>query len=71
MAQIDINKNRCKGCGMCVITCPYNVLKMTDKAINNKGVHYAEIQNPDVCRFCGMCVQICPDLAIELTKSRS
>lgn len=53
-----LNKNWCKGCGICVGFCPKKVLKIE----NEKAV----IANPDACIFCGQCELRCPDNAIYL-----
>ena len=58
---ININRDWCKGCGICVSFCPEDVLGLDD---NDK----AEVLNPDNCVFCGMCELRCPDMAVEVTK---
>jgi 2-oxoglutarate ferredoxin oxidoreductase subunit delta len=58
---ININRDWCKGCGICVSFCPEDVLSLDD---NDK----AEVLNPDNCVFCGMCELRCPDMAVEVTK---
>ncbi|MBR4805207.1 MAG: 4Fe-4S binding protein, partial [Bacteroidales bacterium] len=29
-----INTERCKGCGLCVVACPFQVLALSDKSVN-------------------------------------
>ena len=58
---IHINREWCKGCGICVSFCPEDVLGLDD---NDKAV----VLNPDNCVFCGMCELRCPDMAVEVTK---
>jgi 2-oxoglutarate ferredoxin oxidoreductase subunit delta len=45
---IVVNKNRCKGCQLCVVACPANVLAMS-KQVNAKGYNYAVMANADAC----------------------
>jgi 2-oxoglutarate ferredoxin oxidoreductase subunit delta len=62
-----IDKERCKGCGLCVSICPKHVLAITDK-INTKGYFPAYQAHPEDCNHCAMCCAMCPDVAIEITK---
>lgn len=60
-----IDKNRCKGCELCVNVCPNQVLAMSQE-INDKGYFYARVVNQPACTACRFCVMQCPDVAIEL-----
>jgi len=60
--MIEININRCKGCGLCVNVCPNNIIQISKKT-NDKGVLYAETIKDD-CNNCGLCFLICADIAI-------
>ena len=60
-----INCNECKGCKLCVMACPQNVLKMSEKT-NSKGYHYVEYDGTK-CTGCGNCYYSCPEpFAIEV-----
>jgi len=63
VSKVTIEKNRCKGCGLCVSTCPKQVLAMS-KEINDKGYFYAHAVNPSACTGCRFCALMCPDVAI-------
>ena len=63
VSKVTIEKNRCKGCGLCVSTCPKQVLAMS-KEINDKGYFYAHPANPSACTGCRFCALMCPDVAI-------
>ena len=54
-----INRDWCKGCGICVHFCPKKVLALdaSDKVI---------AENLQDCICCRLCELRCPDLAIEV-----
>ncbi|MBI4775765.1 MAG: 4Fe-4S binding protein [Deltaproteobacteria bacterium] len=58
-SRIVVNRDWCKGCGICVEFCPRKVLELDreEKAV---------VKHPDQCDRCGICRLRCPDLAIEL-----
>ncbi|MDO9591598.1 MAG: 4Fe-4S binding protein [Erysipelotrichaceae bacterium] len=57
--EIKINKEWCKGCGICIAFCPKKVLGF-DK--NGK----VNMDDRDNCIKCGQCELRCPDFAIYL-----
>ena len=61
--MIEINEDLCKGCALCVVFCPKNVFKMSDR-ITQKGVHPPEVIDKEECTLCGNCMLYCPDFAI-------
>ena len=63
VSKVTIEKNRCKGCGLCVSAWPKQALAMS-KEINDKGYFYAHDVNPSVCTGCRFCALMCPDVAI-------
>lgn len=65
MPGITIDKNRCKGCELCVKACPQGILSMS-KAINIKGYFHAQMHDPSRCIGCCICAITCPDMAIEV-----
>ena len=67
MAKITINKEKCKACELCVMACPNNIIKISDKP-NKKGFSYAEVIDIEKCTGCGLCFQVCPDVCIEIEK---
>jgi len=55
---VNINKNKCNGCGTCVDICPADAIKIEqEKAVVS-----------DECVECGACVNACPNEAISLPK---
>lgn len=59
LKKLVINKEWCKGCGICVHFCPTQVLELNgrDKAVAPR---------PEDCICCKLCELRCPDLAIEV-----
>ncbi len=54
---ININRNKCIGCGMCAKDCPHKAIKVENK----KAEMFMEN-----CMECGHCVAICPKEAVSL-----
>lgn len=67
--HLKLHIDRCKGCGLCVHSCPKGVLGLENDRLNEKGYRPVAVINPDKCIYCGMCSVICPDLAILLVAN--
>ena len=61
----SIEKDRCKGCGLCVDVCPKKVLEISAE-VNTKGYFPAKVEKGPRCIGCRMCAIMCPDVAIEI-----
>ncbi|MGQ9678216.1 MAG: 4Fe-4S binding protein [bacterium] len=64
-AKVTIDRNRCKGCELCVRFCPKQVLAMS-REINDRGYFFSQVVNQEACTACRFCGLICPDTAIEI-----
>ena len=65
--KIKIDIEKCKGCRLCEMVCPMNVLGRSEE-VNSRGTQYVVLKYPDKCTGCGLCVLMCPDCALELEK---
>ena len=65
---VTIEQERCKGCDLCVVACPCNVLSLQPKEVNDRGYHFAYPANEDACIGCAACAMVCPDACIEVYK---
>ncbi len=64
---IVVDKEGCKGCGVCVPACPQTVIALA-KEVNGKGYNYAYMENPEKCVGCMNCAIVCPDGVITVYK---
>ncbi len=62
---VVIDRERCKGCELCIPACPPEVLRMSD-ARNELGVHYPELLPG--CTGCSACLLVCPDFCFEVFR---
>ena len=68
MAKIEVEKERCKECGLCVLNCPKKLL-VIGSTINKNGYRVAEQVDPEgKCTACTLCAIMCPDMAISVYK---
>jgi len=67
MPRIEIDAQRCKGCGFCVKFCPKNLIHLNSD-FNNKGYHPAVFAGEEKCTECAICALVCPDIAITVYK---
>ena len=58
MANIQIDKEKCDGCGICIDTCPVEVFEMVEEK--------STVKNEGECLACRACEIQCPNVAIEI-----
>ncbi|KJS00073.1 MAG: 4Fe-4S ferredoxin [Desulfobulbaceae bacterium BRH_c16a] len=63
LIEIMINRDWCKGCGICVQFCPTKVLELDAR-------EKVVAVRPEDCICCKMCELRCPDLAIEVLTEK-
>ena len=66
---IVVDKERCKGCGVCASACPCDVLALSAE-VNSKGYPVAWMVTPDSCTGCASCAVICPDSCITVYRQK-
>jgi 2-oxoglutarate ferredoxin oxidoreductase subunit delta len=67
LARINIEKETCKGCELCVHFCPKACIEMAE-GFNLRGFRFSLFTGEDKCTGCALCARICPDVAIEVWK---
>ena len=63
MITITIDKAFCKGCSLCIESCPMEVLAISMER-GSAGFLVPEATKPEACTRCMMCELVCPDFAI-------
>ncbi|NQU14493.1 MAG: 4Fe-4S dicluster domain-containing protein [Desulfobacteraceae bacterium] len=72
--KIVIDKERCKGCHLCIEFCPNNRIEV-DELLNKKGYSPARskenvTEGEKGCVGCAICATVCPDVAIEVYRAK-
>ncbi len=60
MFKVEVDLEKCEGCGECVDICPEEVFEIQ----NDKSIPVSE----DDCVGCESCVEVCEDEAITITE---
>jgi 2-oxoglutarate ferredoxin oxidoreductase subunit delta len=63
--KIEIDRELCKGCLLCIRSCPVKVLEV-DKEPNSTGSYPSVAAHEDKCIACGNCYEVCPDVCIRV-----
>ena len=58
--MLNVNLDKCTGCGLCVRACPYSAIEIKNR----------KAKVLDNCTLCGACVKVCPVGALEVDKER-
>ncbi len=64
---ITVDVERCKGCGVCVGACPFDVLALSSE-VNGKGYPFVCQARGEACTGCANCAVVCPDGCIEVFR---
>jgi 2-oxoglutarate ferredoxin oxidoreductase subunit delta len=67
MGKIEVNRERCKACGLCIAVCPKKLIVFSPGP-NTQGFYPAEQSSEGECTGCALCAEICPDVAIEVWR---
>lgn len=63
--KVKINQNLCKGCSLCVESCPMKILSL-GQDVNANGYTAVVCTNLEKCTACAVCANMCPDSALEV-----
>ncbi len=58
VVTLEVDREKCTGCGVCLDVCPHEVLELREKRIL--------IRNRDACMECGACSRNCPVGAVSV-----
>ncbi len=64
---IEIDREFCKGCEICISFCPKDVIHLSDK-LNPAGYLPATFETNGECTGCGICALVCAEVAIEVYR---
>lgn len=66
--HLRFERDKCKGCELCIAVCPRHILALDVSSTNAKGYHPATCTDEEQCVGCISCARICPDSIITITK---
>ena len=61
---VEIDSDLCNGCGICVYSCPMDVLRMNEE--DKKAI----VKYPEDCMMCELCALDCPRHAIVVKAAK-
>jgi 2-oxoglutarate ferredoxin oxidoreductase subunit delta len=64
---IDVDTELCKGCGVCIESCPSGTVALS-QSVNGKGYNYSYMAYPEKCTGCANCAVVCPDTVITVYR---
>ena len=67
-AILTFDRDRCKGCELCIAACPRQILALDVNTVNKKGYHPAGVTDISKCIACACCARMCPDSVITVEK---
>lgn len=70
IGAIVVDVDRCKGCTLCMVACPKDVIGLAPRKVNKQGYPYVEALRPDLCVGCASCGIVCPDGCITVYRKQ-
>jgi len=67
MTDVILDGAYCKGCDICIATCPKQIFVKSKKR-NAQGTSIPEVTHKELCTECRLCEKMCPDGAISVEK---
>jgi len=65
---IEIDREFCKGCEICIAFCPESAIALTAE-LNAAGYLPATLAEKGKCTGCAVCAIVCPEVAIEVYRA--
>jgi 2-oxoglutarate ferredoxin oxidoreductase subunit delta len=66
---IRIDQGCCKGCNLCAIACPKDLIRIAPDRLNTGGYHPAMLFDPNSdCTGCALCAVMCPEVCITVYR---
>jgi 2-oxoglutarate ferredoxin oxidoreductase subunit delta len=66
--MLTFDEAYCKGCQLCVVTCPKSILQLDKSRVNSNGYNPIMCREPEECIGCAMCARVCPDSVIKVER---
>ena len=67
--RVILDADRCKGCSLCTLACPKDLLAMATDRLNARGYHPVLFADPQkLCTGCGLCAVICPEVCLAVYR---
>lgn len=70
IGAIVVDTDRCKGCSLCIVACPQQVITMAERKVNRYGYPYVTDLYAERCTGCASCAQVCPDGCITVYRKK-
>ena len=64
---IQIDRELCKGCDVCIFFCPRSAIRKSG-TLNANGYEPAAFEDGAECNGCAICGLVCPEVAIEVFR---
>lgn len=65
---VTIDRERCKGCALCVQFCPKGLLRM-ETSYNSRGYRPVQLCDEQAqCTGCAVCALMCPDVVFTVYR---
>ena len=61
--RLEVDIDKCIGCGACIHACPPRLITMTDRD-STRTIEFALGR----CTYCARCAEVCPEKAIRMSK---